>query len=158
MNTETLFSRKSDEWSTPQDLFDALHAEFNFTLDPCATAENAKCEGYIDAEMNGLSADWTGHRAFINPPYSKLKEWVGKCAYEAHHHGVLCVLLMPSRTDTRPWHDHIWDRVNHRPYLNVQIRFLKGRLKFGGATAGAPFPSAIVVFTPLPVPDFDAAT
>lgn len=60
MNTELFFSHESDEWETPQDLFDKLDDEFHFDLDPCATAENAKCDVYFTREQNGLSVSWGG--------------------------------------------------------------------------------------------------
>jgi phage N-6-adenine-methyltransferase len=142
------FSRASDEWSTPQALFDLLDLEFDFTLDPCATNENTKCEDYCDAEMDGLSVPWVGHRAFVNPPYSKLKSWLAKCAKEREL-GALSVALIPSRTDTKAWHDYIWDQTTHCPRPGVEIRFLKGRLKFGAAENSAPFPSALIIFRPF---------
>lgn len=142
-----LISRKSDEWSTPQELFDQLNAEFGFTLDPCATAENAKCENYCDREMNGLSVPWAGHRVFVNPPYSQLKHWIAKCADERRA-GVLSVMLIPSRTDTKAWHRHIWDSEGHCPRPGIELRFVEGRLTFSNAPAPAPFASVIVVFQP----------
>lgn len=134
-----LFSSKSDEWTTPQKLFDELHAEFNFTLDPCATAENAKCKKFYTIEDDGLSQCWGGERAFCNPPYSNIKEWVAKACYEGERKG-LVVMLIPARTDTRWFHTFIYQ--NER----IEIRFIKGRLKFGDSKNSAPFPSMICIF------------
>jgi phage N-6-adenine-methyltransferase len=132
-------SSRHDEWSTPQDLFDALHAEFGFTLDTCATAENAKCPQFFDRRRDGLSQPWTGV-CFCNPPFGRaLSRWVRK-AYESARAGATVVMLIPARTDTRYWHSYVTKAA--------EVRFLKGRVKFGGAAAGAPFPSAVVVFRP----------
>lgn len=149
------FSSKTDLWSTPQDFFDELNAEFNFTLDVCATAENAKCNYFYTAETDGLSRSWAEDCHFhglqvgalwMNPPYgSGIRKWIAKAAEEANK-GVTVVCLIPARTDTRYWHEFVWDTANHRPREGVEVRFIKGRLKFGEAKASAPFPSAVVIF------------
>lgn len=131
------FSSKQDEWSTPQWLFDALNAEFGFTLDPCATAANAKCERFFTGKEDGLAQNWGRHVVFMNPPYGRaIARWMRK-AYESVQWGATVVCLIPARTDTRWWHEYA---------MKGRIRFLRGRLKFGNARHGAPFPSAIVVF------------
>ena len=136
---EVHYSSKSNEWSTPQNLFDELNDEFNFTLDPCATDENAKCSKYFTIEDNGLSKDWSNDVVFMNPPYGReIKQWIKK-AYEESLNGATVVCLIPARTDTTYWHDFIFDKAN-------DIRFLRGRLKFGNSKNSAPFPSAIVVY------------
>ena len=131
------FSSKTDMWATPQDTFDALAAEFGpFDLDVCATPENAKCPHYYTREDDGLAQPWTG-RCFMNPPYGRtIGQWMKK-AYEESQRGALVVCLVPARTDTAWWHDYA---------MKGQIRFLRGRLKFGGSANSAPFPSAVVVF------------
>jgi phage N-6-adenine-methyltransferase len=130
------FSSQTDLWATPQDLFDALHREFNFTLDVCATADNAKCEKFYTPADDGLAQSWTG-TCWMNPPYGRqLGLWMEK-ARDAASKGATVVALVPARTDTRWWHDIV---------QRVEVRFLPGRLKFGGAKHSAPFPSAIVVF------------
>src|SRR5688572_6331257 len=130
-----LFSKKSDEWGTPQYLFDELNREFGFTLDVCASKDNYKCIGYFTKHDDGLSKDWSNDVCWMNPPYSCIKDWIRK-AYEESVKGSIVVALVPARTDTR-W---FWDYCYQKP--NVQIRFLKGRLKFtGGDTKNAaPFP------------------
>jgi phage N-6-adenine-methyltransferase len=129
------FSSASDEWSTPQDLYDTLNLEFGFTLDPCATHDNAKCKRYYTKDIDGLSQSWDGEYVFCNPPYGReIKKWVQKAA----HTKGLVVMLIPARTDTSYFHEYI--------YGKARIRFLKGRLKFGNHTNSAPFPSMIVVF------------
>ncbi len=133
------FSSKSNEWTTPQHLFDELNQEFNFTLDPCATEENAKCSKHFTIEDDGLSKDWSNDVVFMNPPYGReIKKWIKK-AYEESLNGATVVCLIPARTDTMYWHDFIFDKAD-------DIRFLKGRLKFGNSKNSAPFPSAIVVY------------
>lgn len=136
---EVHYSSKSNEWATPQNLFDELNEEFNFTLDPCATDKNAKCSKYFTIEDDGLSKDWSNDVVFMNPPYGReIKKWIKK-AYEESLKGATIVCLIPARTDTTYWHDFIFDKAN-------DIRFLRGRLKFGNSKNSAPFPSAIVVY------------
>ena len=138
MVSKTLFSSKSDEWATPNELYEKLNNEFEFTLDPCSTDENAKCENHYTAEDNGLDANWGGQRVFCNPPYSNIASWVEKCYREGCKDNTLVVLLIPSRTDTRYFHNFIYQRA--------EIRFVSGRLKFGDSKGCAPFPSMIVIF------------
>jgi phage N-6-adenine-methyltransferase len=135
--------RKSDLWSTPQDLFDTLHAEFGFTLDACAIAENAKCDRYFSPAQDGLQQDWHGEVVWCNPPYSQVAKWVAK-AYEASKAGATVVCLVYAKTDTLWWHDYI------EPYWpsQVEVRFRKGRLKFGRSPNSAPSPSVVVIFRP----------
>ncbi|UUY74117.1 phage N-6-adenine-methyltransferase [Staphylococcus epidermidis] len=136
---EVHYSSKSNEWSTPQKLFDELDKEFNFTLDPCSTHENAKCSKHFTIEENGLEQDWSKDIVFMNPPYGRgIRHWIEK-AYKESNKGATVVCLIPARTDTTYWHDFIFDKAD-------DIRFLRGRLKFGGSKNSAPFPSAIVVY------------
>jgi site-specific DNA-methyltransferase (adenine-specific) len=137
---KTLFSSQTDVWSTPQDFYDKLNDEFNFNLDPCAYPENAKCSRYFTPEIDGLTQDWGGYVVFCNPPYGrKIYDWVKKCYEESQKPNTTVVLLIPARTDTRYFHEFIYHKAK-------EIRFIKGRLKFGNSKAGAPFPSMIVVF------------
>ena len=138
MNNAVMFSSNSDEWATPQNLFDELNNEFNFDLDPCATEDNHKTPRYFDRNTNGLSQKWGGCRVFCNPPYSQISEWVAKAYEEGHQPGTVVVLLIPARTDTRYFHDYILNRS--------EIRYIKGRLKFGNQKNSAPFPSMVVIF------------
>lgn len=138
-NTDVMFSSKTDLWETPQELFDQMDAEFHFNLDVCALPENAKCAAYYTPEQDGLKQPWYG-RCWCNPPYGRnIGEWVRR-AHLAACAGNLVVMLLPARTDTRWFHDYIYQNKN------AEIRFIKGRLKFGGAKNSAPFPSMIVVF------------
>lgn len=135
-----LFSSKSEEWETPQGLFDKLNAEFHFTLDPCCTDENAKCEKHYTKMQDGLLQDWTGETVFCNPPYGRtMPKWIEKC-YKHKLEGGTAVMLIPARTDTKAFHEWI--------YNQSEIRFIKGRLKFGKSKNSAPFPSMIVIFKP----------
>ena len=139
MNTEVMFSSKTDLWATPQDFFNQLNEEFHFTLDVCALPENAKCECFYTPEIDGLSQPWTG-RVWCNPPYGReIGQWVRRAHFALASGGAdLVVMLLPARTDTRWFHEYIYKRA--------EIRFIKGRLKFGGANNSAPFPSMVVVF------------
>ena len=136
-----LFTSTTDEWSTPEFLFKALDAEFGFELDVCATPANAKCKRFFTRETDGLKQQWTGV-VWMNPPYGRtIGKWVAK-AYESAQQGATVVALLPSRTDTKVWHRYV---------MLAEIRFLQGRLKFGNATASAPFPSAIAIWRRRPV-------
>ena len=120
------------------EVFDDLDSEFGFELDVCALPSNAKCERYFTPADDGLSQTWSGV-CWMNPPYGKeIGLWMRK-AYLSSRHGATVVCLVPARTDTRWWHDYA---------MRGQIRFIKGRLKFGDAKANAPFPSAVVIFQP----------
>jgi site-specific DNA-methyltransferase (adenine-specific) len=139
MNTDLMFSSKTDLWSTPQKFYDNLNKEFNFTLDPCSTNENYKCEKHFTIDDDGLKQDWQGYTAFCNPPYGRvLRGWVQKCYEESLKPNTKVVMLIPARTDTIYFHKYI--------YNIATIRFLKGRLKFGKCKNSAPFPSMIVIF------------
>lgn len=129
---EALFSRKSDEWESPDKLYCELNEEFNFNLDVAATEYNKKCLDYC---KDGLATLWTGKRCYCNPPYSQIGKWVEKAAkLEAE----VCVMLIPARTDTKWFHEYI--------YKKHEVRFLKGRLKFSNSKNSAPFPSMVVIF------------
>lgn len=130
------FSSETPEWATPQDLFDLLDAEFGFTLDVCATHDNAKCRDYFTEEDDGLAQRWTGV-CWMNPPYGRaIADWMAK-AHQSGDDGATVVCLVPARTDTDWW----WEHARYG-----EVRFLHGRLKFGDAETGAPFPSALVIF------------
>jgi phage N-6-adenine-methyltransferase len=130
------FSSETDNWATPQAFFETLNAEFNFDLDVCADELNAKCARFFTKEQDGLTQSWKGV-VWCNPPYGReIGFWLEK-AVESWKAGATVVLLVPSRTDTRWWHDYA---------MQGEIRFIKGRLKFGNATTPAPFPSAVIVF------------
>lgn len=118
-----LFKSENQNWQTPDELYMALDAEFHFTLDPCP-----------NGGTDGLIRSWKGERIYCNPPYGRgVRDWLAK-AKEAD----LAVFLLPARTDTRWWHEQAMNAI--------EIRFLRGRLKFKGAKQGAPFPSVILVF------------
>ena len=139
LNTKVLYSSKEEKWATPQDFFDKLNDEFHFTLDVAASPDNAKCANYFTEEQDGLAQSWGGHTVWCNPPYCrKTGLWVKK-AYEEHQRtGCTVVMLLPSRTDVRWFHDYILGKA--------EIRFIKGRLKFGGNKNSAPFPSIVAIY------------
>lgn len=123
-----VFKSQSDEWSTPRSFYQALDAEFGFDFDPCP----------LDSDFDGLEIEW-GQRNFCNPPYSRGKQpkWIQK-GFEESRKGKLVVMLLPARTDTAAWHDFVMKAD--------EIRFVRGRLKFGDGEGRATFPSVIVVF------------
>ena len=143
-NLKTMLSSNSTIWETPKAFFDSLNKEFNFNLDPCATKETAKCDRFFTPEIDGLKQDWGGCTVFCNPPYgNEIKHWVEKCYLESKKPNTVVVMLIPARTDTIYFHEFIYNKA--------VIRFIKGRLKFGGNQKGsgsAPFPSMVVVFSP----------
>lgn len=129
---------ETDDWATPQTVFDKLNKEFCLNRDVCANLENHKLPAYYDALDNGLSQDWSDERCWMNPPYGRvIGDWVRKAATGG---ASVVVALLPARTDTKWFHDYIYQKPN------VEIRFIKGRLKFGGSKNCAPFPSMIVIF------------
>ena len=138
---KVMSSRKSDEWATSRDYFELVEREFGpFDLDVCATKENTKVESYYTKEQDGLNQIWFA-KNWCNPPYSNIKEWIKK-ASEEQKKGNMTVMLIPSRTDTIAFHEYIYNKPN------VEIRFIKGRLKFGDQKYPAPFPSMLVIFRP----------
>ena len=139
--SQALYSSRTDEWPTPQAFFEQLDREFRFTLDPCASVRNAKCRFYFTKAKDGLKQDWGRHRVFCNPPYgSQMRDWACKC-FEASRCGASVVLLAHARTDTRWFHDWVYGKAN-------ELRFVRGRLKFGDGRQSAPFPSLVAIFRP----------
>jgi phage N-6-adenine-methyltransferase len=137
MINQGLMSSKTAMWATPQWLFDTLNSHYQFTLDVCATKENAKCKNYFSPEQDGLRQPWKGI-CWMNPPYGKeIKKWVKK-AYESSLEEALVVALLPARTDTA-W---FWEYVYHK----ARIEFIRGRLRFGDGKGAAPFPSMIAIW------------
>lgn len=140
MMTSAMFSSATDEWATPQGFFDKLNEEFHFTLDPCALPHNAKCNKFFTPNDDGLRQDWGGEIVFCNPPYGRaISDWVRKCSEESKKPNTTVVALIPARTDTRYFHEYIYKKAR-------DIRFIKGRLKFGSSKNSAPFPSMVVIF------------
>lgn len=140
MDKNLMFSSKKDLWSTPQDFFDKLNEEFHFTLDVCALPENAKCEKFYTPEDDGLHQPWDGV-VWCNPPYGRqIGKWVYTGLIASMLRGSTVVMPLPARTDTKWFHEWI--------YGKAEVRFIKGRLKFGGSKNAAPFPSMVVIFRP----------
>ena len=130
------FSSKTDDWATPQAFFDELNKEFNFGFDVCANVDNTKCGiDHYCKEENALTQDWSHTYAkWMNPPYGReIGKWVKKASENP-----LTVCLLPARTDTKWFHEYILGKA--------EIRFIKGRLKFGDSKNSAPFPSMICIF------------
>lgn len=138
MNTEVMFSSNDQTWETPLDLFNKLNYEFQFTLDVCALPLTAKCNNYYTPEINALEQDWNGNICWMNPEYNNAYIWMKKAYEESLKSYCIVVCLVPARTDTK-W----WDEFAMKA---SEIRFIKGRLKFGNSKNSAPFPSAIIIF------------
>lgn len=133
------YSSATDQWATPRALFEEWDRLFHFDLDVCADASNAKCSSYFDVWADGLAQSWAPRRCWMNPPYGReIGRWCQKAAAEAEL-GALVVGLLPARTDTAWWHRHV---VPH-----AHVVYLRGRVRFGEAKAGAPFPSAVAVWS-----------
>jgi phage N-6-adenine-methyltransferase len=145
-----LFSSQEtgDHHATPQDFFDTLDAEFNFTLDACASDRNRKASEWFGLDhpdrdrRDGLASPWETYGAvWCNPPYGRsIGAWMEKCSAEAAA-GRTVVALVPARTDTRWFHDHVLA-------VGAEVRYVRGRLKFGGQANSAPFPSVVIVYRP----------
>lgn len=129
------FASKREDWETPNDLFDPLNREFRFTLDVCASAENTKCDAFFTEETDALGRPWNGI-CWMNLPFINVGKWVKKAYSEAQAGGTIVVCLLPSRTNTRWWHDYV---------MKSEVRFILGRPRFNGAKHGLPQPLAIVV-------------
>ena len=163
-NAEQLFSSKSVEWATPEDLFYELNEEFGFDLDAAASPCNAKCAMFLDEELDALTVDWNDpvvvkecddervwtslptqkmRSIFLNPPWGRgIGEWIKK-AYDESRSGVTVCCVLPSCTDTKWWKDYVWKAA--------QVRFITGRLKFvrdDGPTGPATKGACVVVFAP----------
>lgn len=140
------FASLRDDWRTPPAIFAALNAEFRFTVDAAASPANALLPRFWTREADAFAQDWRGERIFCNPPYGRDSgRWIAKFASAVRGGAEIVVALLPARTDTCAFHDHIY----HRP--GVEVRFLRGRLRFGNPSDGrpmspAPFPSMVVVF------------
>lgn len=140
--SDVLYSSRTEMWETPQAFFDELDEIFNFTEDACAIAENAKCARYITPEQDALKCLWGGV-VWCNPPYGKdIEKWMYQAWLSSENTAKTVVCLVHARTDTRWWHNWVTRAT--------RVEFVKGRLKFGGSSNSAPFPSAIVVFGDLP--------
>lgn len=138
MINKGLMSSNTDEWATPKLFFEELNNKYHFTLDPCATDENHKCNYYFTKKQDGLKQSWGGQRVFCNPPYGReISKWVEKAYNENKNNNVFVVMLVPARTDTRWFHDYIYNKH--------EIKFIKGRLKFNDGKQSAPFPSMLVI-------------
>lgn len=137
--TTAMFSSKTDEWETPQWLFDKLNAVYEFDLDVCATKQTAKCKQYFTKEDNGLRQPWLAPNCWMNPPYGReIGKWVKKAYIESIVRKTTVVCLLPARTDTSWFHDYV---------LQGQfLHFIRGRLKFGDSKNSAPSPSMVCVF------------
>ena len=137
-----------DTWTTPRDFFDKLNVEFDFGLDAAAlqnstlVPDNWYGPDHPDpAARDALRIDWNhnsrGKPIWLNPPYGRvIKDWMRKASEVASGGGTV-VCLVPARTDTSWWHDYCINAY--------EIRYIRGRLKFGGQKNSAPFPSAVVV-------------
>jgi phage N-6-adenine-methyltransferase len=136
------FSSATDDWQTPPAVFASLDAEFGFELDVCASDTNHKCAAYFTAAEDGLTKEWRG-RVWLNPPYGRhgggIAAWMAK-ALASSRAGATVVCLIPSRTDNAWWHESVMQAA--------EVRFVRGRLKFGDGRGNAPFASAIAVFRP----------
>jgi phage N-6-adenine-methyltransferase len=128
-----------EDWETPPAVFGEWDARFGFTLDVCATPENAKVPRYLTPAENGLAVDWGAHVCWMNPPFGReIPQWMLK-AHIASLGGATVVCLVPARVDTRWWHEIV------QPHAD-EIHFVRGRIRFVGARYNAPFPCAVIVF------------
>jgi len=138
-------SSTSMKWQTPAQVLDILYEAVGaIDLDPCSPTANratapVKARVHFTEADDGLSLPWHG-TVFVNPPYGRgLKAWVAKAKDEVHCGNARTVVaLIPARTDTRYWHQHVAGTAT--------VFFLRGRLTFGSADTAAPFPSAIALW------------
>lgn len=146
-NIDTMMSSVNSQWETPDDLFQALHDVFKFTVDAAANESNAKLPRFFTVLEDGLEMNWSGETVWCNPPYGKeIAAWSSK--FIAEHVADKCnqiVALVPSRTDAK-WFQNCM-------LFARTVTFVAGRLKFKGAKSSAPFPSAIFTFGSEPTED-----
>jgi site-specific DNA-methyltransferase (adenine-specific) len=141
-----LFTSRSEEWGTPQELFDNLDMYYEFTLDPCAAPWNHKCDRYFTVEDNGLEQSWANERVFMNPPYGRgIDKWMEKAYNESKYNRAFVIVLVHARTDTNWWHD--W------AMRATKIWLINGRMTFDDtdgtpADNPAPFPSCVIMYEP----------
>jgi site-specific DNA-methyltransferase (adenine-specific) len=139
--SKTLTTR--NDWATPKNFFDLLDHRFHFTLDPCASDTNHKCNKYYTVKDNGLAISWQGETAFVNPPFSESTKWIEKSWRESTKPKTEVIMIIPARTDTIYWHKYIM------PFA-YQIWFCKGRVNFEldgqKPKNGSTFPLAVVIF------------
>ena len=141
MNTNGIFSSKTDDWETPQYLFDRLNEIFTFNLDACADETNHKVPFYFTKEDDALCKSWGGYRTWCNPPYGRqIGQWVQKAAETVRDNHSVVVMLLPARTETKWYHEYIANNPR------AHTVFIRGRLQFGKSKQNAPFGSMIVVF------------
>lgn len=134
-----LYTSETDEWETPAEFFRALDAIYKFTLDACATEENHKCAKYYTKKEDGLKQDWSGETVWMNPPYGReIKKWVEKAEKEGRKTNTRVVCLLPARTDTAWFHDHVLGKA--------RIQFIRGRIRFSGSKWNAPFASILAIY------------
>ena len=164
-NLAACMSSNRMDWVTPPDLFAKYDDIYRFDLDAAAKLENTRAGRFVGppghevgrwsidyiwhecVAVDALSIEqWPGDRCWLNPPYGReLPRWYAKAKEQATEFAKTIVMLVPARTDTSYWHEFVWDARLARPYHWVsRIDFLKGRVRFVGAEAGAPFPSAVI--------------
>jgi site-specific DNA-methyltransferase (adenine-specific) len=148
---QVMFSHKKDNWQTPKELFDQLDREFRFTLDGAADETNHLCTRWLGPgglHEDALNVCWQGETVFCNPPYSMVKEFVKQASNQAGFMGAKTVMLVPSRTDTKWFHQYVYNVITNSVCPGVELRFIKGRLKFGGGDTNnsAPFPSMLIIW------------
>ena len=139
INHKGLFTSNKQDWTTPKDLFNKLNEKYNFTLDACASDDNALCQKYYTENNSCLEYNWDNEIVFMNPPYKNIKIFMQK-AYSEALKGCKIIVLAPARTDTTWFHNYVYHCKLCR------IEFLKGRLKFGNSKSSAPFPSMLIYY------------
>ena len=136
--------RQNGVWVTPRYFFEPLQREFNLAIDAAASPGNAMLPVYWTEQTDAFKQDWRGKRIWCNPPYDLEKngrpgiyQWVNQFATGGSE---IVVAFLPARTDTRFFHDFIYQKPG------VEIRFVKGRIKFSGMKGSGKFPSMVVIF------------
>lgn len=140
MNTEVMFSSKTDNWSTPDSFYKLALEKYNINpiLDVCADSQNTRCKLFYTKKEDGLKQEWDKD-FWMNPPYGRnIQHWIKKAYNSCVKYNVEGVMLLPARTDTKWFHDYIYNKS--------EIHFIKGRLKFGDSKNSAPFPSILVIY------------
>lgn len=146
-------SSETDQWFTPQDVFDCIRFQFDIgtvDFDFAADPYNAKAARYYTEDDDALTQEWEAETGWLNPPYGRIiGDFTDKAVASVEDGQVRrLILLVPARTDTK-W----FQRIVNSPVCD-HVLFIKGRIKFESPTTdelnSAPFPSAAILLKDSP--------
>lgn len=127
--------QQRDEWETPQDLWENLDEQYNFTFDCCADSQNTKTNLFSYQFQNINEKSIKVETCWMNPPYTIAKEMF------EHFFNVVTKGVAIYRCDnmeTKLWQNSILE--------NAEWVFIpKGRIQYEGMNGtSCRFPSALI--------------